>query len=81
MAAEEVSVAATTLAVEASKQVASMVAGNWPVELEAVEEELALVVRAFQVTLRTLLAQDPASLHSEDHRPGSLSTTDDRIER
>jgi hypothetical protein len=80
MVAEEASVAAT-LAVVASKQVASMVADKWPVELVAAAEELALVARAFQVTLRTLLAQDPASLHSEDHRPGSPSTTDDRIER
>jgi len=76
MAAEEASVAAATLAA-----VASMVADKWPVELAAAEEELALVARAFQVTLRILLARDPASLHSEDHRPGSLSTTDDRIER
>jgi hypothetical protein len=76
MAAEEASVAAATLAA-----VASMVADKWPVELVAAEEELALVARAFQVTLRILLAQDPASLHSEDHRPGSLSTMDDRIER
>jgi len=59
MVAEEASVAAT-LAVVASKQVASMVADKWPVELVAAAEELALVARAFQVTLRTLLAQDPA---------------------
>ena len=73
--------APATLAVPASKQVACMVADKWQVELVAAEEELALAPCALRMTFRTLLAQDPASLHSEDHRPGSLSTTDDRIER
>jgi hypothetical protein len=57
-----------------------MAADKSPVELAAAEEELALGARASQVTFRTLLAQDPGSLHSGDHHRGSLCTTDDTLD-
>ena len=64
----------------ASKQVASMVA-DWPlVELARAEVASALAPCAPRMALRTLLAQDPGSLHSGDHRPGSLYTTDDLLD-
>jgi hypothetical protein len=45
---------------------------------EAVES--ALAERASQVALRTLLAQDPGSLHLVIHHPGSLSMMDDLLD-
>ena len=33
-----------------------------------------------RMAFQTLLVQDPGSLQSEDHRPGSLCTTDDLLD-
>jgi hypothetical protein len=49
-------------------------------ESAAAAAESALADRTFQIAFRTLLAQDPGSLHLEDHHPGNLSMMDDLIE-
>ena len=49
-------------------------------ESAAAAAESALADRTFQITLRTLLAQDPGSLHLVIHPPGNLSMMDELIE-
>ena len=49
-------------------------------ESAAAAAEWALADRTFQVAFRTLLAQDPGSLHLGDHHPGNQSIMADLIE-
>jgi len=49
-------------------------------ELAAAAAESALADRTFRVASRTLLAQDPGSLHLGDHHPGNLYMMGDLIE-
>jgi len=64
---------------------AAFVVALWLLDMLAAESaaaaaESALADRTFQITLRTLLAQDPGSLRLGDHHPGNLSMMDDLIE-
>jgi hypothetical protein len=49
-------------------------------ESAAAAAESALADRTFQIAFRTLLAQDPGSLHLVIHHPDSLCMMDDLIE-
>ena len=49
-------------------------------ESAAAAAESALADRTFRVASRTLLAQDPGSLHLGDHHPGNLYMMGDLIE-
>jgi len=49
-------------------------------ESAAAAAESALADRTFQITLRTLLAQDPGSLHLVIHHPDSLCMMDDLLD-
>jgi len=60
--------------------VAVLVADTLEAESAAVEVESALVERASQVAFRTLLVEDPGSLHLGGHHIGSLSIMDDLID-
>ena len=64
---------------------AAFVVALWLLDMLAAESaaaaaESALADRTFQITFRTLLAQDPGSLHLVIHHPGSLSMTDGPID-
>jgi hypothetical protein len=64
---------------------AAFVVALWLLDMLAAESaaaaaESALADRTFQITLRTLLAQDPGSLHLVIHPPGNLSMMDELIE-
>ena len=72
------SAAAVTLA--ASKQVGFRAADKSQVALVPVEAVSVLAPCAPLVVFRTLLALDPGSLHSGDHHPDSLFTTDDLLD-
>jgi len=71
---------AVSTAVAASKQVGSMVADWSQAELARAAVALGLAPCAPRMALRTLLAQDPGSRRSGDHRPGSLCTTADLLD-
>ena len=60
--------------------VAVSVADTLEAESAAVEVELALVQRASQVAFRTLLVEDPGSLHLGVHHIASLSIMDELID-
>ena len=76
----EVEVEVQGPAVAASKQVGSMVADWSQAELARAAVALGLAPCAPRMALRTLLAQDPGSRRSGDHRPGSLCTTADLLD-
>jgi hypothetical protein len=60
--------------------VAVLVADTLEAESAAVEVESALVECASRAAFRTLLAEDPGSLHLGGHHIGSLSIMDDLID-
>ena len=76
----EVEVEVQGPAVAVSKQVGSMVADWSQAELARAAVALGLAPCAPRMALRTLLAQDPGSRRSGDHRPGSLCTTADLLD-
>ena len=69
--------AAAVSTVEASEAVAALAQRTAALEPGAAEVELASAERACQVELRTLLAQDHASLHLGILHTGSLSIMDE----
>jgi hypothetical protein len=74
----EVSVVGSTAAVLA---VALWLPDTLEAESAAAAAESALADRTFQIAFRTLLAQDPGSLHLGGHHPGNRYMMDDLIEQ
>ena len=72
-----VEVSAVEVSTAVSFMVALWVSDTLEAESAAVGVESALVERASQVAFRTLLVEDPGSLHLGVHHIGSLSIMDE----
>jgi len=77
LVAADTSAAEEASMVVVSEAVAALAQGAAALEPGAAEVESASAERAAQVELRTLVAQDPASLHLGIHHIGSLSIMDE----